>query len=102
MKTIDVATKIITPEQKIWLIYPGKRRKYYDIFSKQNMVFLDMPRLELKESSLDSIEKIRQHIRMSKAFRKYYHPDSPETKAPSSSTSAYSNEAGDDVKGDVG
>ncbi len=102
MKTVDIATKTISEDQKIWLVHAGKGKKYYNIFKNQNMVFLDLPRLELTKESLNTVEQIRQHIRMSKAYKKYFHPNSEEPTAPSSSPRTYSDISGDDVMGDVG
>lgn len=100
--TIDVATKIITPDQKIWLVHAGKGKKYYEIFKRQNIVFLDMPGLDLTLESLTSVEKIRQHVRMAEARRKYHFSDEKLASAPSKNPSTYESGASDDVRGDVG
>lgn len=102
MPTIDLATKIISPNQKIWLVHPGVGRKYYDIFRTQGIAFLAMPGLELTLESCKSSEKIRQHIRMSKTLRKYFHEDGGREKTPSKNPNDYSKDADRDVNSDLG
>ncbi len=101
MPVIDLATKIISPEKKIWLVHPGNGRRYYDFFYRNKMVFLLMPGLNLKETSFGSVEKIRQHIRMANALRKYSSSDTNDT-PPSRNINTYSSDSGNDVNSAVG
>lgn len=102
MITIDLATKIINPSQNIWVIHPGQNRRFYNVFASRNLVFLDMPKLGLSKQTTESVEKIRQHVRMSLAWKKYYLSKDNTTKPPSSNPRSYSDGSDTALNGAVG
>lgn len=41
--SIDLRAKVIDPEQKVWIVFPGTGRRFLTQFMRQNIMFLDMP-----------------------------------------------------------
>lgn len=75
MVTVDLATKIIPDSQRIWVVFSGIRRQYYNTFLENSVIFLDYPGLSLTNSAVKNIDKIRQHVRMSNAVDAYERED---------------------------
>ena len=104
MTVIDFATKVIPQDQKVWLIHPGRYRKFYQTFKTDEIVFLSMPGLNLSAKTCADVAAVRQHVRMAKALRKY-HQDDIDGKAPaipSKNPKTYSDNPGSNVNSDVG
>ncbi|WP_156635559.1 hypothetical protein [Methylobacterium sp. Leaf123] len=91
MIEVDIKTKIISSKQKLWVIYSGTRRQYYDQFYRDNVVFLDYPELRLSRSDPGDKAIVRQHVRMSNAFDQYERSNFSEN-PPSGHLKDYSNE----------
>jgi len=65
MTIIDVKTKIIPENNRIWAIHAGHHRNFFDYFLKDQVVFLELPGFAAAQHTFDSLEAIRQHYRMS-------------------------------------
>jgi hypothetical protein len=85
--TLDLATKIVEPTQNIWAIFPGLARRFFNEFQTQNVVFLDMPAIDLTLQALTDDSVLRQRVAMSRAWRAYLRGS--ESKIPSRMPSAY-------------
>jgi hypothetical protein len=66
--TVDINTVIIPLTKRIWIVHPGKNRKFYNDFAASNRVYLEFPGLDLRDRDLDDDGAIRQHIRRSNAM----------------------------------
>jgi hypothetical protein len=84
----DIATKIIAPDVSIWVVFPGRARRYVNEFLKGGMVFLEAPALNLTPAMAEDYPTIRQHVRMSLAIAHYIRSDA--TKVPSRNPKFYS------------
>jgi hypothetical protein len=84
----DIATKIIAPDVSIWVVFPGRARRYINEFIRGNMIFLETPALNLTPLIADDYSAIRQHVRMSMAIAHYVRSDA--TKVPSRNPKFYS------------
>ena len=85
--TLDLATKIVEPTQSIWAIFPGLARRFFNEFQTQNVVFLDMPAIDLTVQALAEDSVLRQRVAISRAWRAYLRGSDPQI--PSRLPSAY-------------
>lgn len=87
----DLCTKHISDEHQIWAIHAGKNKKYYGVFHEESMVFLDYPAINLTLEALKDANKIKRHLKMSFAFRKYFRTkDDTKENPPSRNPNSYS------------
>ncbi|MGQ0741208.1 MAG: hypothetical protein ACT4OG_02770 [Alphaproteobacteria bacterium] len=70
--TFDLATKVISNDQKIWAIFPGKGRSFLGTFLERGVVFLDMPGIALTPAVLQDDKLLRKHVAMSWAISAYH------------------------------
>ncbi|VXB41756.1 hypothetical protein [Brevundimonas sp. G8] len=66
---VDLNSKVIAPEQKIWVVHPGRVRSHADTFLSENAIFLEFPGLTLRPSHLQDDNALRQSIRQSGAVK---------------------------------
>lgn len=90
MINVDIATKIISPQTAIWVVFPGRGRRFINTFLGQGMVFLETPAIGLTKNITNDLPKIRQHTRMSLAMADYVRGDGG--RVPSRNPTAYSEE----------
>ena len=83
----DLATKIVTPDQEVWSVFPGIGRKFYGQFVTEGVIFLDAPGLRLTEGILEDDNSLRQNVAMSHAWIKYYY--SSDAALPSTNPADY-------------
>ena len=62
---------MIPSEHAIWIIYSGRRRRFFDQFERENLVFLQTPGFAATPDTFSDIQKIRQHLRMADAIYAY-------------------------------
>jgi hypothetical protein len=84
----DIATKIISPDTAIWVVFPGKGRRFLNDFIKNQIVFLETPALGMTPEVAKDFPTIRRHVRMSVAVANYIRTDA--TKVPSRNPKFYS------------
>jgi len=82
----DIATKIVSPDTNIWVIFPGRGRRYLETFLANDAVFLETPALNITAAAVNDVKRIRQHVRMSLAFQEFHKKGG---KAPSRRAAAY-------------
>lgn len=68
MSIIDINTTIIPASKRIWIVQPGKNRKFFDDFERESRVYLEFPGLDLSPRDLGDDGAVRQHIRRSVAM----------------------------------
>ena len=84
----DIATKIIAPETSIWVVFPGRGRRYINTFLGQQRIFLETPGIAITPKLVSDFPTIRRHVRMSNAIAEYYlHSESK--KFPSRNPKSY-------------
>jgi hypothetical protein len=69
----DLATKIVTPDQTIWSVFPGIGRKFFTLFLAENAIFLDTPSLPITPRILEDDDLLRRHVARSHAWVNYYY-----------------------------
>ncbi|MCK1641495.1 hypothetical protein IVA95_29100 [Bradyrhizobium sp. 157] len=84
----DIATKIISPETSIWVVFPGRRRRFINNFLRQQHVFLETPGIALRPEMANDYPSVRRHVRMSGAISEY-HLHSEAKKFPSRNPNHY-------------
>ncbi|MBS9476081.1 hypothetical protein [Ancylobacter radicis] len=67
----DIAAKIVEQSQKAWVVHAGKAQRHYDIFRDNELVFLEVPYIQLNNSRLRTGAGIRRAIRQSIDLRRY-------------------------------
>ena len=55
--TIDLRTRVIPSNARIWALYPGLGKRYLGVFLERSVVFLDLPALSLSVG-FSKIERI--------------------------------------------
>lgn len=89
---LDLAIKVIPSDQRIWVVFPGKGRKFLAQFLSERIIFVDTPGIRLdgeilEDALLGNARRLRQHIAMSVTIANY-HNGHTET-LPSRQYSAY-------------
>lgn len=69
---LDLATKVVSPNQHIWAMFPGLGRRFLSQYQDQGLIFLDMPGISLSPTVLADDRLLRKHIAMSIAWADYY------------------------------
>ena len=67
--TVDLNSKIVPAEQRIWIVHPGRNRSHIDTFLFEGAVFLEFPGLELRPDHLQDDGDLRQRIRYAQAVK---------------------------------
>lgn len=65
MIKIDIDTVLIPDTRKIWIVHPGKNKKFYGDFEQNSRIYLEFPGLQLRPNDLKDDAIIRQKIRYS-------------------------------------
>lgn len=66
---VDLNSKVVTPDQKIWIVHSGRNRSHIDTFQSEGAIFLEFPGLSLSSGIENDDAAIRQRIRFSQAIR---------------------------------
>ncbi|WP_333591409.1 hypothetical protein [Brevundimonas sp.] len=67
--TVDLNSKVILPDQRIWIVHPGRNRSHIDTFAAEGAVFLEFPGLSLRPEIIEDDTLLRQRIRQSIAVK---------------------------------
>jgi hypothetical protein len=90
MISVDIATKIIEPDSSIWVVFPGRSRRFLKIFQSHSIVFLETPGLRLPPASAMDWAAVRQNTRMTLAIMDFLRGSTK--KVPSRRPGSYSEE----------
>jgi hypothetical protein len=71
MLHVDIATKIVSQDTQIWVVFPGRSRRFLNTFLRRKVIFLETPGIKLRPSIANDKLKLRQHTRMSLAMAEY-------------------------------
>ncbi|MGY3617739.1 hypothetical protein [Bradyrhizobium sp. USDA 10063] len=86
----DIATKIIDPNVSIWVVFPGRGRRFINDFIRGERIFLETPGLSLPPGKAKDAATIRRHVRMSRAIADFATSTDTNAKVPSRNPSRYS------------
>ncbi|MEQ8306083.1 MAG: hypothetical protein RIA09_05945 [Hoeflea sp.] len=73
MSTFDLAAKIVTTQQKAWVVHAGIAQRHSGEFLRSGVIFLETPDLDLNGVKLDNRQDVRRALRRSLALDKHYH-----------------------------
>lgn len=62
---IDLNTVVIPRERRIWVVHPGKNKKFFADFEATNRIYLEYPGLDLTEKVLEDDHELRTRIKYS-------------------------------------
>lgn len=85
----DIATKIVSPDTSIWVVFPGRQRRFIRTFLEQDVIFLETPGIDLRLKTAADRSTLRRHVRMSTAIADF-HLHSESKKFPSRNSNRYS------------
>ena len=63
MARADINTVIIPEDKKIWVVHPGKNKKFFDDFEHSSRIYLEYPGLNVSTNSLQDDDLMRRKIR---------------------------------------
>lgn len=92
---VDLNTKVIAPDRRIWIVHSGKDKVFWNDFLEHDCVFLGYPGLQLDAGSLQNDAALRQRIRQSRAIRA--EKGITRTDGTTIQVSQFSGDPGDDV-----
>lgn len=98
MIIVDLKSKLLPFSHKIWALHAGTGRQYFDIFKKEDAVFLELPGFRASDETFSDRALIRRHLRMADAVQDYIRRaanDGVAPPSPSTEPSDYSLRAGD-------
>lgn len=90
---IDPAVRIIDKDNKVFVLHPGKNKRFMEDFAAGSAVFLDLPGVKFTAPPKSDTDTVRQQLRMSRALRGWYGNNRPADKLPSRDLASY--KAGD-------
>jgi len=94
MLMIDIATRFLPAQHKIWILHSGSGKRQMKTFSSESAVFLEIPGFLPTESTFSDVNSIRRHLRMANAIRDYFrNPD--RNSPPSRNFLHYDDDLGD-------
>lgn len=79
-------TKIISPSQEMWLVYPGANRRYFKEFQESGVAFLEIPGFAPSARVFESDAEIRRHYRLALSVLRHVRDGA---EPPSRAASAY-------------
>ena len=68
---IDLRTVVIPDERRIWVVHPGKHKKFFSDFEQNGRIYLEYPDLNLSEKLLEDDDELRRRIRYSIEVDRY-------------------------------
>ncbi|WP_141342496.1 hypothetical protein [Bradyrhizobium sp. USDA 3458] len=78
MIEIDLLTKIVAPQTRVWRSFAGDGYRFLDKFIQDNVIFLDLPSLELPDGPLSQHPELLPRIVAAKETIEVYRQLGPE------------------------
>lgn len=66
MTVVSLDMKIVDDEKQMFRVYSGYGRRFFDFFAEHNLVFLEVPDINLSPESFDDVELVRKEVRRSR------------------------------------
>ena len=92
---IDPAARIIPENAQIFVLHPGRNKRFMQDFAEEKAVFLDLPGIEFAEPPLAKSEDAQRLLRMSRSIRTWRNAGS-KGEGPSRDLSKYKAEGDKD------
>lgn len=73
---IDPSVRIIADDAQVFVLHPGRGKRFLPDFTESRAVFLDLPGIEFPTPPLAKDEKVQRLLRMSRAIRVWRHSGS--------------------------
>jgi len=66
MTTIDFNTSIIPNDQNVWVVHPGRNRKFLNSFLERRKIYLDLPSLQVDIGNISNFDFVdaRNHLKL--------------------------------------
>lgn len=93
MARFQLNTKIIPEDHKIWLVYAGKRRRFFDFFYTHSCIFTSNPGFVPSANIFSDEAQVRQFVRLTRSV--YNHISGRDPNPPTRRLDYYSNQHGD-------
>lgn len=75
---IDIATKVLGPEDDVYIVRPGEGYWAYELMERSSRIFLDFPDLRVNpKGQLPADDTLRLHIARSIALREWHDDEQP-------------------------
>lgn len=87
---VDFNTKFISPDKRVWILFPGKEYKFYGHFVEQSVVFADLPGMLVKNFDINDDTELKKWISLSEKVKSYYTGGRDEGQRPSRDPETYS------------
>lgn len=68
---LDLRTVIIPDDRRMWVVHPGKNKKFFEDFEQNNRIYLEYPDLDLSPEVLNDDIELRRRIKYSLELAKY-------------------------------
>jgi|GEM_PF-3682332 len=89
---IDISTHFLPDDHQVFVLHPGKRKKFYKEVLEQQAVFLDLPGFSLKKNVDIKSDDFHAALEMSAAVAKWHRLGADPDKKPSRDLANYKNE----------
>lgn len=93
MAQFQLNTRIIPADHKIWLVYAGKRRRYFDIFANNSCIFTANPGFVPNTNIFSDEASVRQFVRLTRSV--YNHISGRNPNPPTRRIGSFSSQPGD-------
>ena len=91
---IDIATRVVGPEEDFFVVRPGKGFTLYDAFDRQSVVFLDFPDLDLEAFAAAARgSTLRREMAQRSAIIRQWHLGKRKLSEPARDIQAYNGRA---------
>lgn len=91
MIVVDLNTRIVNSDHNVFVVRPGKEYRLFEDFIKSELIFPDLPGLELRSGvPLSEYKDLPERIRRSNAIKSWYNRDRPEDDVPPRNLDHYS------------
>jgi hypothetical protein len=79
---IDIRTKFIGGENKVYIVFPGAGYKFYNTFREQGVIFLDLPGFPAPKEAFSNAEDILARLVVSERIREWHAKGAPSHAPP--------------------
>jgi hypothetical protein len=80
--TIDIKTRFIGDENRVYIVFPGEGYRYYETFRDESVVFLDIPGFPVPTKKFSEAEDLLQRLVISERVRAWHAKSDPNQMPP--------------------
>lgn len=89
MLELDIKTKLIPPDHRVFVLHPGEKKRFYGSFADQSVVFLDLPGADLPLDPDPNRPEVRAEIYKSRAIANWHRTGADKAKKPDRNVGSY-------------